>query len=281
MSWLGHHPESIPVKVHSIFLAAPLWCALSATTAQAESSASASLNLSVQSATGFAWVAADPASATTTDASASELTGWTLSAGVFSPVYGPASQASQTLIGPAIQLTAAGAAAGTALGNGSSGLAGQGNNFIFSARAEVGTEGKADATSFARSWFTLDAGASVTFQGLLLVGLAGTNPSLPASYNTGDFYSFASGLLAVGSQVLSVEFGGPLTTGLVGGYTLNDVMPWSLTVTNPEATALLTYLDSGITVYSASAVPEPGTYLLLFAGLLGVAWTVSRQAQQR
>jgi len=140
----------------------------------------------------------------------------------------------------------------------------------------VPSEGRADATSFARSFFSLAPGASVTFQGALFLSVTGTNPSLPANFNVSDFYGFASGLLAVGNNTVLRELGGPASTGAVGSYSLNDIGPLTLTVTNTSGAPLTSFLDSGVTVYSASVVPEPGIYALLLAGL-GVIGFVARR----
>ena len=65
----------------------------------------------------------------------------------------------------------------------------------------------------------------------------------------------------------------------VGGKNLLLGTGLSLTVTNTTGSALTSFLDSGVTVYSASVVPEPGTYALLFAGLAAVGFVVRRKSQ--
>jgi PEP-CTERM motif len=266
------------VNRYFIFTAAPLLLAVSATSVHATSAATATLSFGALSTSGFSWVA-DPVSSSTTDASAAGLLGWTFAAGVFSPNYGPAAVGNQLVVGTAVPSTVVDADAGVARGSASSRTVGQGAELL--ANATVTTQGKAEATSFARSWFSLDAGATVTFSGTVAVAAEGVNTSVPAGYNSGDFYSFASGLMAVGAQVLSIELGGPLTTGAVGNYSLTNGSTWNLTVTNTDTSPLLTYLDSGVTVYTASPVPEPGTYALLLAGLWGVGLFVRRQGDRR
>jgi hypothetical protein len=273
-----HHFEGSAMKIHPGFFAA--LCAISATCAQAQSASNATLDLTVQASTGFSWVT-NPDSDTTTNASAATLTGWSPSAGVFSPVFGPTVQSSQSELGPAIQNTSVVAGTSPVVGSGSSTSNPSGSVSQFLASAEVNAPGKAEATSFARSWFSLDAGATVTFTGSLSLSTVGSNPAQPVGYQTGDFYSFASGLLAVDAQLFSLELGGPVTTGAVGGYNLSDSANWNLTVTNTNSTPLLTYLDSGVTVYTVSAVPEPGAYLLSLAGLLILGLKARSKAKAR
>jgi hypothetical protein len=265
------------VNRHLILVAAPLVWAISTTSVHAASSATATFSFDALNTSGFSWVVA-PESSSTTDASAASLLGWTSAAGVFSPDYGPAVVGNQLGVGTAVPVTAVDANAGNARSSASSRTVGQGAELL--ASATVTAPGKAEATSFARSWFSLDAGATVTFRGILALAAAGASPRLPADYNGGDFYSFASGLMAVGAQERISELGGPLTTGLVGSYSLAIGATWNLTVTNTDTSPLLTYLDSGVTVYTASPVPEPGTYALFLAGLWGVGLFVRRQGNR-
>jgi hypothetical protein len=266
------------MKRSTLLAAAPWVLALVSPVAQADSAASASLSFTVSAGAGFTWLSAPPSFADSS-ATATELTGFEFSAGSFSPVYGPVASGAQIVPGVGVPTSSASATAGNVFGNAFS--FGTPNTATLSASALVPVSGKADATSFARSYFSLADGASVTFQGALLLSVTGTNIALPANYSTGDFYSFASGLLAVGSQESVAELGGPAATGLVGSYSLNDLGTLSLTITNTTGSLLTTYLDSGVTVYSASVVPEPGTYALLLAGLGAVVFTVRRKSAIR
>jgi hypothetical protein len=261
-----------------LLAATPLVLALAAPAAQANSAASASLSFTVNAGPGFTWLSVPPSFADSA-ATAAELTGFEFSAGSFSPVYGPASSATQVVPGVGVPGSSAAATAETVFANAFS--FGSPTAASLSASALVPDGGRADATSFARSYFSLEAGASVTFQGALLLSVTGTNPALPANYVSNDFYSFASGLLAVGNQEVLRELGGPAATGLVGSYSLNDLGTLSLTFTNTTGSLLTTYLDSGVTVYSASVVPEPGTYALLLAGLGAVSLIVRRKSATR
>lgn len=266
------------MKPSSCCATAFLALAMTTPLAQATSAASASLSFSVFSNGGFNWLAAPPASA---DSSASAFTfeGFELAAGVFSPTYGPAQTAAELTLGVAVPSSTAAATAEDVFTNGFS--FGSTNAASLAANALVPTEGKAESTSFARSWFSLNPGFSVTFQGALFLSVTGTKVSLPANYSTGDFYGFASGVLAVGSNEVLRELGGVASTGSVGAYSLNDIGGISLTVTNTTGSPLVTYLDSGVTVYSASVVPEPGTYALLLAGLASVLFVVRRKSTSR
>ncbi len=278
-SWLlSRLPRKHPMKHLALLAAAPLVLALAAPAAHANSGASASLSFNVIAGPGFAWLAS-PVSSADSSAKAAAFTGFEFAAGIFSPGYGPAVSADDIATGPGVPASTAGANAGGTFGNAftfGSPLAAN-----LSASALVADSGKAEATSFARSFFSLAAGASVTFQGALLLSVSGTNPAFPANYSTGDFYSFASGLLAVGANESLRELGGPASTGMAGSYSLNDLGALSLTVTNTTGSPLTTYLDSGVTVYSASVVPEPGTYALLLAGLGAVVFTVRRKSATR
>jgi PEP-CTERM motif len=262
----------------ALLAAAPLVLALAAPAAHAHSGASASLSFNVIASSGFTWLAA-PTSSADSSASAAELTGFEFAAGVFSPTYGPTASAVDVTTGLGVPASTAAASADSAFGNAFS--FGSPAAATLSASALVADGGRAEATSFARSYFSLDAGASVTFQGALLLSVTGSNLAFPANYSTGDFYSFASGLLAVGSDEALRELGGPASTGMVGSYSLNDLGTLSLTVTNTTGSLLTTYLDSGVTVYSASAVPEPGSLALLLAGLGAVATVVRRKSAAR
>lgn len=261
-----------------LLAAAPLVLALAAPAAQANSAASASLSFTVIASPGFTWLSMPPSLADSS-ASAAELTGFEFSAGFFNPVYGPVSSQINVQPGAGVPNSSAAAIADTVFANAAT--LGSPTSANLSASALVPESGRAEATSFARSFFSLEAGASVTFQGALLLSMTGNNIPLPAGYVGNDFYSFASGLLAVGSQEVLRELGGPAATGMVGNYSLNDLGTLSLTVTNTTGSLLTTYLDSGVAVYSASVVPEPGTYALLLAGLGAVSLIVRRKSATR
>jgi hypothetical protein len=184
------------MKRFVLLASAPLVLALAAPAAFANSGASASLSFFVLGSPGFTWLST-PASTADSSASAAELASFELAAGVFSPVYGPAQVANDLAVGVGVPGSSAAARAGAVFG--SAFTLGDPTAGSRSASALVPESGKAEATSFARSWFSLSSGSSVTFQGALLLAVTGTNVAFPANYSTGDFYSFASGLLAVGS----------------------------------------------------------------------------------
>ena len=252
--------------------------AMAAPLAQADSGAQAFLSFNVLSASGFSWLAS-PVSTADTSASATPMNGFTLSAGVFSPNYGQSATNDKLATGTAVPASTAGASAADVFANAVS--FGSPLTATLAANVLVPTSGRAEATTFARSWFSLTPGASVTFQGALMLSMTGRNLAWPANHSTGDFYGFASGLLAVGSQEAARQLGGPASTGLVGNYSLNDFGALSLSVTNTTGSLFTSYLDSGVTVYSASAVPEPGAYALLLAGLGVVAFVAGRRSTGR
>ena len=266
------------MKQLALLAAAPLVLALAAPAAHANSGASASLSFNVIAGPGFTWLAS-PVSSADSSATAAEITGFEVAAGVSSPVYGPAASAVDIATGLGVPASSASVSAGDVFGHAFS--FGTPAAASLSASALVADSGRADATSFARSFFSLEAGASVTFQGALLLAVTGTNLAFPTTTSTGDFYSFASGLLAVGSDEVLRELGGPASTGMAGSYSLNDFVPLSLTFTNTTGSLLTTFVDSGVTVYSASVVPEPGTYALLLAGLGAVSLIVRRKSATR
>ncbi len=265
-----------------LYGALSLAISLASGSANAASSASAFLSFSVLSTGGFAW-SGDPSqpSYATSDVVSADLTGYAESAGVFTPAYGPASTVSDLAVGIAVPASVAvtngpttGATAQT-FSNSTQVLS------SLSAFALVPTSGTASANAFSRSYFTLAAGATVTFQGALVLAVNGSNPAAPANYNVSDFYGYASGLLAVdGGGSRDNEIGGPAAAGGIGIYNLTNAGPVTLSYTNTGSTALTTYLDSGVGVYSASAlapIPEPGTYAMLLAGLLMMGFVAVRR----
>lgn len=276
------------MKFSKTLLGGALSLAMSLTvgSAQAASSASAFLSFSVLSTGGFAW-SADPelVASASSDASAADLTGYAEAAGVFSPAYGAASIGSDFAIGTAVPSTAAFSTGTTTVANAQTST---GPSQVFSSLAAfalVPTSGTSSATAFSRSYFTLDAGASVTFQGALFLTAVGSNPAAPVNFNVSEFYGFATGLLEVnGGGLVENTVGGPDTTGLVGDYNLSDADVVTLSYTNATNAAITTYLDSGVSVYSASAlapIPEPGTYAMLLAGLLVMGFVAVRRQSQK
>ena len=272
------------MKLSKTLLYSALSLAMSFTvsSAQAASSASAFLSFSVLSTSGFAWsVDLDLNSSASSDIVAADLTGYAEAAGVFSPAYGPASIGNDVAVGTAVPSTAAFSTGTTSIANAQTST---GPSQVFSslsAFALVPTSGTASATAFGRSYFTLDAGASVTFQGALFLTAVGSNPAAPVNYNVSDFYGYASGLLEVnGGGLIENTVGGPEVTGLVGNYNVSDADVITLSYTNTTNAAITTYLDRGVSVYSASAlapIPEPGTYTMLLAGLLVMGFVAVRR----
>lgn len=256
----------------------PLALALASPSVHATSAASASLSFNVVASPGFVWLSS-PTSSADSATTVAAFTGFELAAGVFSPAYDTPISTVDLRTGVGIPSSTAVASTDGVFGNAAS--VGAPTSATLTASALVPTSGKADATSFARSWFSLEAGATVTFDGALLLSMTGSNPAFPANYSLGDLYSFASGLLAVGSDEVLVELGGPASTGPVGSYSLTNLTPLRLTLTNTTGGLLTTYLDSGVTVYSASVVPEPGTYAMLLAGLGAIVFTVRRKSAHR
>lgn len=265
-----------------LYSALSLAISLSGGSANAASSASASLSFSVLSSGGFAWLSdADLPTYASSEAVSADLIGYAESAGVYTPSYGPIRSTSDLVVGKAVP-------ASVAVGSGATTVATaqtySNPTQVFSslsAFALVPTAGTASANAFSRSYFTLDAGATVTFQAALVLAVNGSNPVAPANYNVSEFYGYASGLLAVdGGDSLGREIGGPTSAGVIGAYNLTDAGPLTLRYTNTGDTAITAYLDSGVSVHSASAlapVPEPGTYAMLLAGLFAMGFVVVRR----
>ena len=256
--------------------AIPLALMLAVPAAQATGSASAAtLSFSVLAGSGFSW-AADAGSYSASDVTAAGFAGWTESAGIFSPDFAPFSTASSTMPGtgvPASSATASGAstfATGFTFSDPSSTVG------TLQASAIVPVAGSANASAFARSYFTLQAGASVTFFGGLVLSTSGDNATFPAGYDTSSLFGYATGLLAVDSQMAEFEIGGP-ALAVPGSYAITSFQPISLTFTNTGSSAVTSYLDSGVYASSVTAVPEPGTYAMLLAGLGVVGFLAMRQ----
>ncbi len=282
------HARVLNVKLPPTLLYGALSLAilLSSGAANAASSASASLSFSVLSSGGFAWLA-DPAlpAYASSDAVSADLTGFVESAGVFTPAYGPVISTSDLAVGTAVPASVAVAAfSGTttsAMAQTSSATQGSSSLFALAALASVPTAGTASANAFSRSYFALEPGATVTFQGVLVLAVNGSNPVAPTDYNVSEFYGYASGLLAVdGGDSRNSEIGGPVSASVIGTYNLTDDGALTLSYTNSGDSAITTYLDSGVSVYSASAlapIPEPGSYAMLVAGLAAIGFVASRR----
>lgn len=258
-------------------LALPAALALTASAAHADSAATASLSFTALAGPGFAWVnTTDNPTSATSAVAAADFAAWVpIPFGEFVPSYGPPGSASSSMDGTAVPISAAN----------SSGTVTYAQAYTFSvlqqsslqATVMVPVAGQGNATGFARSWFTLAPGASVTFQGSAFLSVSGDMPALPANFISADFYGFASALMASGSQTLVREVGNVLLPYTAGPYAYNDIGLLTLTVSNPGNTPLLSFLDTGVSVYSASPVPEPGAYALLLAGLAVVGFVANRR----
>lgn len=122
--------------------------------------------------------------------------------------------------------------------------------------------------AFVRSYFSLAAGASVSFTSELLLSVTGTNPAFTPDHITTDLYSAATGLMAIdGVPEDSRTMGNAALPYTAGPYAFNQVTSFSVSITNSTAADMTGFLDAGLSVYAVSAVPEPGTYALLLAGL--------------
>lgn len=251
--------------------------ALLPTSAMAQSAAQASLSFSALTLGGFAWInTAEQASVATSAVSAADFAGWTPDAfGDLLPAYGPTAFSGMSEDGLAVPVTAASSAGTVTFAQA----------YTFSilqqsslqATAMVPVAGQGNATGFARSWFTLAPGASVTFQGSLFLSVSGDNPVLPASYATADFYGYATALMATGGLLEVRETGNALLPYTPGPYAFSDIALLTLTVTNPGTETLVSFLDTGVSVYSASPIPEPGTYALMLAGIAAIGFVARRR----
>jgi PEP-CTERM motif len=112
----------------------------------------------------------------------------------------------------------------------------------------------------------------------LFLSLNGTNPALAPAYIVNDFYSFASGRMEIiGGAAQDAELIAPAIGGAPGYYADHSVSSFLLTVTNSGTSSMNYALDSGVAVYSASPIPEPGTYALALAGLAIVGFVARRR----
>jgi len=263
------------VKHPTVLAAIPFVLALAAPVVHASSAATATLSFSVLAGSGFSW-AADAGSYGASDVTAAGFVGWSESAGIFSPNFAPVSIGSVTTPGTGVPASSATASSTSTFATAFTFSDSSSTVGTLQASAIVPVAGSANATAFARSYFTLQAGASVTFFGGLVLSTSGDNDNFPATYDTSSLYGYATGLLAVDSQLAQFEVGGP-ALAVPGSYAITSFEPISLTFTNTGNSAITSYLDSGVYASSVSAVPEPGTYAMLLAGLAIVGWGVSRQ----
>jgi hypothetical protein len=269
--------------------AAPLVLAFAACAAHAGSGATAQLSFSASSAGGFSWLNdAMSVSYAASDALAVDQAGWAESAGFFSPNYTAGSSASSGVtLGLAVPASMA-ATGAPATSFGSAHTATPANTVTLgnpgftaaslAATAIVPVAGLVSASAFATSWFTLAPGASVTFNGSLFLSLNGSNPALAPAYIVNDFYGYASGRMEIiGGAVQDAELTAPASGGMPGYYADHSTTSFLLTVTNSGASSMNYALDSGVAVYSASPIPEPGTYALALAGLAIVGFVARRR----
>ena len=266
------------MKVTSLIAAAPLCLAIASAAHAQDSSASASLSFNVvaSSPSALTWLA--PGSYSGSSASAAAFTGWAPTGfGEFAPTFNPASVDSTTTPGLWRLSSSALAADGLAFTS----------SFTFSpstrqaslqASTTMAQGGYGMGDAFVRSYFSLAPGASVTFTGGLLLSVFGTNQAFAPNYITTDLYGFASGLMAIGVDPEdSRTIGNAALPYTAGAYAFNQATTLSVSMTNSTASAMTGYFDAGVSVYAVSAVPEPGTYAMLLAGLAGVSLVARRK----
>ena len=63
-----------------------------------------------------------------------------------------------------------------------------------------------------------------------------------------------------------------------GAYAFNQSTTLSVSMTNSTASAMTGYFDAGVSIYAVSAVPEPGTYAMLLAGLAAIGFIARRRS---
>ena len=258
-----------------------------AVSARAESAVSASLTFSVLAGSGFSW--ADPAFGNfgASDTSAASFAGWTFSAGLASPNFAPSQIASVTTSALGISSSSGNSASGSTSATAVTVSQPGAFSAALLTSALVPVAGQASATAFTRAYFTLAPGAAVTFTGGLFLAASGDRSAFPANYNLSDFYGYATGSLQVRGDLqtdeVSAEIGGPAPSGTsgVGGYSVTSFKPMLLTVLNSGPSAVTSYLDSGISVYTASPVPEVSTTWMALAGFAVLAGVAIRKRQRQ
>jgi hypothetical protein len=277
-----HHPcEEIALKPHHLLAALPLCLAFAGTAQAQDSAASATLSFIVTPSdpAGLVWLVPD--SFSTSEATAAAFDRWEADGvGGFSPVFGAPS--TEIDLQPGLWTNSSSALATGGLNFSSSfTFAPSTRNASLQSSASVVDGGFGSGLAFVRSYFSLAPGASVTFNGTLSLSVFGQNQAFPDNYTTTDLYGFASGLLAVGGgDVDELEIGNASLPYAAGAYAFNDVAPLSVSFTNSSTETVVAFLDSGVSVYSVSAVPEPGTYAMLFAGIAAIGVLVRRRQQR-
>ena len=259
------------MKVTSLIAAAPLCLAIASAAQAQDSSASASLSFNVvaSSPSALTWLA--PGSYSSSSASAAAFAGWTPTGfGEFSPTF-------NTPVTDNALSSSALAADGLIFSS----------SFTFSpstrqtslqATTTMAQGGFGVGDAFVRSYFSLAQGASVTFTGRLLLSVFGTNQAFAPNYITTDLYGFATGLMAIGGGAEdSRTIGNAALPYTAGAYAFNQSTTLSVSMTNSTASAMTGYFDGGVSIYAVSAVPEPGTYAMLLAGLAGVSLVTRRK----
>lgn len=267
------------MKPYVLLCAAPLLLA-AMTPAQAQSAASATLSFSVVAGSGFSWLD-DPLSpsSSVSEATAAGFQAWVADGiGSFVPQFATPSDAGMTETGLGVPASQALSFSGSTFSSASV-LAQAGSQAAtLQATGIAPVAGYTAAGASARSYFSLEAGSSVTFLGALNLGLSGTQPVLPDSYLTTELFSYATGLLSAGGMSDGREIGNAASAYTPGAYSFGETALLSITVSNTSNTVYTGYLDSAVGVYAVSAVPEPSTYALLLAGVLVVGFVARRRA---
>jgi hypothetical protein len=262
-----------------VVLAAAVVLSLGYASANAQSSsasATLSFNVVASSPTALTWLAAD--SFSSSNASSAAFAGWSPTGfGEFAPTFNTPVTDSATTLGLWRQSSSALAADGLNFSS----------SFTFSpttrqaslqttSTIDQGGFGSGDA--FVRSHFSLAPGASVTFTGGLTLSVFGTNQAFTPDYITTDLYGSATGLMSIGGFAEdSRTIGNAALPYTAGNYAFNEAQTLSVSMTNNTASAMNGYFEAGVGVYSVSAVPEPGNYAMLLAGLACVGLVAHRR----
>lgn len=266
------------MKTISLLAALPLWLAIASSASAQNGAATASLSFNVvaSSPTGLTWLT--EGSYASSEAVAANFGEWTANAfGDFSPTFSVPVTDSQIATGLWAPTTSALASAGLNF-TGSFTFSPSTRQAALQASASLPAGGFGSSGAFVRSYFSLAPGASVTFTGALSLSVFGSNPAFPGNYITTDLYSFANGLMAVGTAPGDGrEIGNATLAYAAGPYAFNDLSTLTVSISNTDTAPLVAYLDSGVAVYTASVVPEPGTYALMALGLGAIGFAARRR----